>query len=513
MWVYVLLFVAVAYIVMPLLWEWLLSRGVKELEDSSSAVASGTTATKNPLLELQLQDLRAQRISETMIFVAFTCFLLLVCVFLWTNQSLRSASNSSNGSHSIISAISNVSGSGSGCSPSAHTGFGLEHTGHNTGQTHPPGTQALALASNSPSYAHQLKSELACSPEGADSDTELSSRVTIHDLQTRLSQIRAGTGGKGVGQGQPPPPPYYSVCPNGVKPAMYHEVRPNGCEVKGEPLMGSVCTSPTSLVESNSKNQLISSDVLVSAKASSCAASRSYDSSSSRSSKFEWFFKWHLLRNRNFMVIMLAHSISYFGSGIPDTHMYKYVEDSYPAYNVAWISVAYGITLGIGSILSGRIADRFKRFYVQLLLIASGMSLTAIVAVAAPAFRYIPGFWYPLFVNALFGLGDSGQGALYYVSIRATVPAQDLPQAVGLCAAVSGFLNMLGPPAGGIMFDYLKDYAIPFLLSGLMLQLSAMMFYMVDVRLSSSTGVDEFEREAQAQTEECASNLPRGRPP
>ena len=47
------------------------------------------------------------------------------------------------------------------------------------------------------------------------------------------------------------------------------------------------------------------------------------------SSKWRTFIKWHLLRNRDFLVVAAAHTAAYASQSVPDIHFYSLVERHY----------------------------------------------------------------------------------------------------------------------------------------------------------------------------------------
>lgn len=162
-------------------------------------------------------------------------------------------------------------------------------------------------------------------------------------------------------------------------------------------------------------------------------------------------FKWYLLSNYNFMVIAMAHAISYMASSIPDMHMYKYVDDMYSesvvlnlfgwttSFGISALTLTvYGLTTFSFSIVSGKLSDMYPRIYFQMFIMAIGQWVTGIAFTLCPLLFNksfpIRSLWVPIIMNAIWGLGDAGQAALYSVSIANTVKTRDLAQ---VCFAYS----------------------------------------------------------------------------
>ena len=91
--------------------------------------------------------------------------------------------------------------------------------------------------------------------------------------------------------------------------------------------------------------------------------------------------------------------------------------------------MAYGVAFLVSNVVAGRLADRFRRVFQQLLLMAVGLWLAALCVAAAPTlFATVPHFSMAVALNVLRAVGNGGQGALYVVSIANVVPEADLAQ-------------------------------------------------------------------------------------
>ena len=80
--------------------------------------------------------------------------------------------------------------------------------------------------------------------------------------------------------------------------------------------------------------------------------------------------------------------------------------------------MAYGVAFLMSNVVAGRLADRFRRVFQQLLLLVVGLWIAALCVAAAPTlFATMPHFSMAVAFNVLRAVGNGGQGALYVVSI------------------------------------------------------------------------------------------------
>ncbi len=158
-----------------------------------------------------------------------------------------------------------------------------------------------------------------------------------------------------------------------------------------------------------------------------------------------------LRRNRDFVLLQAGQLLS--AAGTQSTTI------AYPLLVLALsqsparaglVSFARLAPFGLFGLLAGVAADRFDRR--RLLIAADVVRAGAIAALAAAVVSGHAAFWGIVVVAFVEGAGSTFFGAAQAGALRAVVPRQELPAAVGVQEARRAVVQLGGPPLGGALF-------------------------------------------------------------
>lgn len=167
--------------------------------------------------------------------------------------------------------------------------------------------------------------------------------------------------------------------------------------------------------------------------------------------------------------------------------MFDLTAKYFPDQRASWTIVANGLGLTAGTLVAGRLVDRYRRLCTQLYLMAGGLWYSALLIAATPTlFTHIHSFVTPILINLIIGFGNGGQAALYYVSIVSVVATEDIAQAVGISSAVCGTTFLAGGALGGWLVDAYGSYGVAFLAAGALGQFGSILFFFVSAERQMS---------------------------
>lgn len=144
----------------------------------------------------------------------------------------------------------------------------------------------------------------------------------------------------------------------------------------------------------------------------------------------------------------------------------------------AWIPIFYSIAMGvsgIGSLIFGRLFDRFGIYVLIPLTLAS--------ALFAPLV-FLGGFWAALVGIALWGLGMGVHESIIPAAVAPMVPLQRRASAYGLFTAGYGVFWFLGSAAIGILYGISLPVLIAF---SLVAELAALPLFLIVGRQTAQT--------------------------
>ena len=148
---------------------------------------------------------------------------------------------------------------------------------------------------------------------------------------------------------------------------------------------------------------------------------------------------------------------------------------------------AYGITSAITKVLVGLVSDVCASSALRIWLYACGVASKGLATAVTPVVLSTTHvFVSSVGMNALYGVSDGVQVALYAPVIRSLVGSAHMVQAMGLQTALVGLASIVSPSIGGVGYDLLHSYTLPFALAGSLMCASALLFCLLDTSPSPS---------------------------
>jgi MFS family permease len=167
-----------------------------------------------------------------------------------------------------------------------------------------------------------------------------------------------------------------------------------------------------------------------------------------------------LRRNRDFVLLQIGQALSNTGTQvtlIAYPLLVLAVTDS--AAKAGIVSFARALPMALLAIPAGLAADRWNRKH--LMIVADAIGMCAAAALGGAVLTHRSPFWLiPVLAfvggaaSALFSAGQSG-------AVRAVVPLEQLPAAVGTATGRQAAVSLVGPSLGGALFGVAR--AVPFL--------------------------------------------------
>jgi MFS family permease len=167
-----------------------------------------------------------------------------------------------------------------------------------------------------------------------------------------------------------------------------------------------------------------------------------------------------LWRNRDWVLLMAGQLLSTLGSQLTTiAYPLLVLALTHSPAKAGLVGFARILPTPLLGLVAGEAADRWDR--KRIMIVADGVRAVAIAGLAAAILAGAAPLW--LIVAIAFG---EGTGSVFFYcaevgAMRAVVPARQLPTAVGAQRARFATVSLIGPPAGGALFNLGRS--IPFL--------------------------------------------------
>ena len=124
---------------------------------------------------------------------------------------------------------------------------------------------------------------------------------------------------------------------------------------------------------------------------------------------------------------------------------------------VGLLFAIFAVALLLATPLMGMLCDRIG-YRVPMLVGLFGLGITTL------SFAFLESYWALLFVRAVQGVASAATATAGLALLAAAYPAEKRGQAIGLAMAGNAKGTLLGPPAGGLLFDW-GGHQAPFLVA------------------------------------------------
>jgi len=167
-----------------------------------------------------------------------------------------------------------------------------------------------------------------------------------------------------------------------------------------------------------------------------------------------------LRRNRDFVLLQVGQALSNTGTQVTlVAYPLLVLAVTHSAAKAGVVSFARALPMALLAIPAGLAADRWNRKH--LMIVADSIGACAAAALGVAVLTHRSPFWLiPVLAfvggaaSALFSAGQSG-------AVRAVVPLEQLPAAVGTATGRQAAVSLVGPSLGGALFSVAR--AVPFL--------------------------------------------------
>ena len=167
-----------------------------------------------------------------------------------------------------------------------------------------------------------------------------------------------------------------------------------------------------------------------------------------------------LWRNRDFVLLLSGRLLSTIGSQVTSiAYPLLVLAVTHSPAKAGIVGFAGLVPHAVFGLLAGVAADRWDR--KRLMIAADGVRALAIASLAASILLDRVSFWQIAVVAFVEGAGSVFFNTAHAGALRAVVPRQQLPTAVGVIRARSATVMLGGPPLGGALFAVGR--AVPFL--------------------------------------------------
>jgi len=167
-----------------------------------------------------------------------------------------------------------------------------------------------------------------------------------------------------------------------------------------------------------------------------------------------------LRRNRDFVLLLSGRLLSTLGSQVTAiAYPLLVLAVTHSPAKAGIVGFAGLIPHAVFGLLAGVAADRWNR--KRLMLAADGIRALAIASLAAMILLDRVSLWQIAVVAFVEGTGAVFFNTAHAGALRAIVPRQQLPAAVGVIRARGAIVMIAGPPLGGALFALGR--AVPFL--------------------------------------------------
>jgi MFS family permease len=166
-----------------------------------------------------------------------------------------------------------------------------------------------------------------------------------------------------------------------------------------------------------------------------------------------------LRRNRDFVLLLTGRLLSTLGSQVTAiAYPLLVLAVTHSPAKAGIVGFAGLLPWGLFSLLAGVAADRWNR--KRVMIAADGARALAIATLAASILLDRVSFWPIVVVAFVEGTGSVFFNTAHAGALRAIVPRQQLPGAVGVIRARGATVMLAGPPLGGALFTLGR--AVPF---------------------------------------------------
>jgi MFS family permease len=167
-----------------------------------------------------------------------------------------------------------------------------------------------------------------------------------------------------------------------------------------------------------------------------------------------------LWRNRDFTLLLTGRLLSTLGTQVTAiAYPLLVLAITHSPAKAGIVGFAGLIPHAVFGLPAGVAADRWNR--KRLMLAADGVRALAIASLAATILLGRVSFWQIVVVAFVEGTGSVFFNTAHAGALRAVVPRQQLPAAVGVIRARGAIVMIAGPPLGGALFALGR--AVPFL--------------------------------------------------
>jgi MFS family permease len=167
-----------------------------------------------------------------------------------------------------------------------------------------------------------------------------------------------------------------------------------------------------------------------------------------------------LWRNRDWMLLMAGQLLSSLGSQLTTiAYPLLVLALTHSPAKAGLVGFARILPTPLLGLLAGEAADRWDR--KRVMIVADGVRAVAVAALAAAILLDAVPFALIVVIAFIEGTGSVFFSGAEVGAMRAVVPTRQLPAAVGAQRARSATVSLVGPPAGGALFNLGRS--LPFL--------------------------------------------------
>ncbi len=186
-----------------------------------------------------------------------------------------------------------------------------------------------------------------------------------------------------------------------------------------------------------------------------------------------------LRRNRNFVLLQAGQLLSNAGTQVTSiAYPLLVLALTHSAVKAGIVSFARAAPMAVLAIPAGVAADRWSRR--ALMIVSDGVRAAALACLALGLVVLHVAYWVIPVVAAVEGAGSTMFAAALPGALRAVVPTEQLPEAAGAQTGRQAVVRIVGPPAGGALFEVGR--AIPFLVDACSYACSTLSLLLMRVR-------------------------------
>jgi len=201
-----------------------------------------------------------------------------------------------------------------------------------------------------------------------------------------------------------------------------------------------------------------------------------------------------LRRNRDFVLLLSGRLLSTLGSQVTAiAYPLLVLAVTHSPAKAGIVGFAGLLPHGLFGLLAGVAADRWNR--KRLMIWADAVRALAIATLAATILLDRVAFWQIALVAFVEGTGSVFFNTAHAGALRAIVPPQQLPAAVGVIRARGATVMLAGPPLGGALFALGR--AVPFLFDAVSYAFSFLSLVLMRTPFQEERAIDPARLRAQ----------------